>query len=317
MVPVHAVEGLLGLLAVAGGVVVVDDDAGKPALEGVGVAGAGGQVGLDGVDLMHVDARGETVVAHDEVVGDGHDLAEHVVGRVGEAHVVAVGLAHLAHAVGALEQRHAQGNLGLHAHLLHELTAGEQVEELVTAAHLHVGVDHDRVVGLHHGVEELVQGDGGVARVALREVVALKDAGDGELAGNLEQLAQVHGQDPVAVVDDLGLGRVEDLHGLLDVGLGVELDLLMGELRARGVLARRVADERGAVADNEGDVVTQVLELAHLLQGHGVAQVQVGARGVNAELDVERATLLELLLEALDRHDCVGARGDDAKLLFD
>ena len=118
-------------------------------------------------------------------------------------------------------------------------------------------------------------------------------------------------------MDDFGLGRVEDLHGLFDVGLGVGLDLLMGELRARGVLARRIADEGGAVADNEGNVVAQVLELAHLLQGHGMAQVQVGARGINAELDVERATLLELLLETLDRHNRVGARGDDAKLLFD
>lgn len=104
---------------------------------------------------------------------------------------------------------------------------------------------------------------------------------------HLQQAGQVHRKDPVAVVHDGGLLGVQDLHGLAHVGLGVGLDLLLRKLRAGGVLARGVADQRSAVADDKGDVVAQVLELTHLAQGHGMAQVQVGAGGIDAELDVE------------------------------
>ena len=44
--------------------------------------------------------------------------------------------------------------------------------------------------------------------------------------------------------------------------------------------------------------MAEVLELAHLAQRDGVAEMQVGAGGVDAELDVERDAALELLLES-------------------
>ena len=150
------------------------------------------------------------------------------------------------------------------SHLLHELAAGEQVEELVGAAHLHVGLDDRRVVRLHHGIEELVERNGRLRLVALREVVALQDARDGELAAEFEHALQVEREDPVAVVDDGRLLGVEDLHGLRHVGGGVRLDLLLRELRARGVLTGRVADHRRAVADDERHLMAKILELAHL-----------------------------------------------------
>ena len=220
-------------------------------------------------------------------------------------------------AVGAHQQRHREGHLRLHAHGAHEVAAREQVEDLVVAAHLEVGLDHDGVVGLQHRVDELVQGDGLALGVAVVEVLALEDAGHVELAHELEHLGEVQALQPVAVVDDLGLLGVEHLHGLLDVGLGVGLDLLLGEGRAGGVTAGRVADEGGAVADDEGHVVAQVLELAHLAQGHGVAEVQVGGGGVHAQLDVEGRALLELLLELVERHDLHRAGGDHLELLVD
>lgn len=157
---------------------------------------------------------------------------------VGQADVVAIGLGHLAHAVCALEQRHGKRDLRLHAHLLHELAAGEQVEELVGAAHLDVGLDLNGVEGLHHGVQKLVQSNRRLGLVALGKVVALKDAGDGELGAHLQKAGQVHRQDPVAVMHDGGLLGVQNLHGLAHVGLGVGLDLLLRKLRTRGVLAR-------------------------------------------------------------------------------
>ena len=63
--------------------------------------------------------------------------------------------------------------------------------------------------------------------------------------------------------------------------------------------------------------MAEVLELAHLAQGHGVAEVQVGAGGVNAKLDVERHATLELLAKLGLGHDLGGARGNDLHLFVD
>ena len=116
---------------------------------------------------------------------------------------------------------------------------------------------------------------------------------------------------------DGGLLGIKHLHGLRHVGLGVGLDLLLGEGRAGGVAARRVADKRGAVADDERDLVAQVLELAHLAQGDGVAKVKVGAGGIDAQLDVERHPALKLLAKLVHGHNLHGARRDDLQLFFD
>ena len=160
-----------------------------------------------------------------------------------------------------------------------------------------------------------MQGDRRLGLVALGKVVALEDAGDGELGAHLQQAGQVHRKDPVAVVHDGGLLGIQDLHGLAHIGLGIGLDLLLRKLRTGGVLARGIANQRGTVADDEGDVVAQVLELTHLAQRHGVAKVQVGAGGVDAELDVEGLALLKLLAKVGLGNDLRGARGDDTHLL--
>ena len=72
----------------------------------------------------------------------------------------------------------------------------------------------------------------------------------------------------------------------------------------------------GPVADDEGHLMAEVLELAHLLKGDRMAQVQVGARGVDAQLDVERPPLLELFLQVVEGHDLLSAGRDDAELFF-
>jgi hypothetical protein len=53
----------------------------------------------------------------------------------------------------------------------------------------------------------------------------------------------------------------------------------------RVVAPRRVADHRREVADQEDHLMPQVLQLAHLVQHDGVADVDVGRRRVQAELD--------------------------------
>ena len=71
------------------------------------------------------------------------------------------------------------------------VAAREQVVELVGAAELDVGLDRDRVVGLHQRVEELGDRDRPPRGEALREVVALEDLRDGRRARQAEDLGEV------------------------------------------------------------------------------------------------------------------------------
>ena len=86
----HAVELSLSLVAGTGAVVGVAQVATQSALELIGIGRAVGQGGVDLVDLGRGERAGQTIVLADHLVGDGHGLAEHVLGRVGQADVVAV-----------------------------------------------------------------------------------------------------------------------------------------------------------------------------------------------------------------------------------
>ena len=62
--------------------------------------------------------------------------------------------------------------------------------------------------------------------------------------------------------------------------------------RAGDVAAGRIADQAGHVADQEDHGVAQILEVLHLAEQDGVAQVQIGRGGIEAGLDAQRAALL-------------------------
>ena len=72
--------------------------------------------------------------------------------------------------------------------------------------------------------------------VALGEVVALEHARDGVLRGEPDHVRGAHRAEPFGVETHLGAFAVEDLEDLVGVGLGVALDLLARERRARDVL---------------------------------------------------------------------------------
>ena len=124
------------------------------------------------------------------------------------------------------------------------------------------------------------------------EVLAGEELLHGEIGGQLDQVGKSQLREPLGVVADDGLLAVEDFESLLGVGAGVGFHLLGGELRAQLILIGRVADQRGVVADQEGDLVAQLLELAQLAHGDGVTQVQVGGARVVAAVDAQRAPLL-------------------------
>ena len=166
--------------------------------------------------------------------------------------------------------------------------AHQQVELLVGAAELEVALQRHRVVALHQRIEELVHADRRAGLEALVEVVALHHPRHGVLGRQLDHAARAERVAPLAVVADLGPRRVEHQAGLRVVGLGVGLDLLARQRRPRGVASGRVADHRGEVADQEDHRVPEVLQLPHLVEHHGVAEVDVGRGRVEAELDAQR-----------------------------
>ncbi len=86
-----------------------------------------------------------------------------------DADVVAERLAHLLLPVEADEQRNRRANLRQLAVLALVLPPQQQIEELIAAAELDVGLDRDRIVRLRDGIEKLVQRDRRRRRRSARE----------------------------------------------------------------------------------------------------------------------------------------------------
>ena len=99
-----------------------------------------------------------------KVVAEWTSSCRNIFRRLGHADVVAQALAHLVHAVGAHQQRHHEALLRALAHHGLQLPAHQEVELLVGAAELDVGLDGHRVVGLQQGIEQFGDGDGLPAR---------------------------------------------------------------------------------------------------------------------------------------------------------
>ena len=82
--------------------------------------------------------------------------------------------------------------------------------------------------------------------------------------------------------------RIEHLEGLRAVALRIRENLFVGQLRAGGGAAARVADHGGEIADDEDCFVAEVLELTELAQQKHVAEMEIGACRVDSQLDSER-----------------------------
>ena len=93
--------------------------------------------------------------------------------------------------------------------------AGHQVEELVGAANLQIGLEGVGVVALHERVEELVQADRLALGVAQRKVLALQHLRHGEVWREVDDVLEAQLAQPIAVVAPLHLVDVEDTADLL------------------------------------------------------------------------------------------------------
>src|SRR5581483_7408695 len=257
------------------------------------------------------------VVRHERVI-DGHDLTEDLVRRVGQPDArPRLRLAHLL-AVEALEEGHDEDLLGPLPELGLQLAAGEDVEELVGAAHLDVGLDRDGVVCLEKRVQQVLDGDGRLLLHALAELLALEHLLRGELRREVDDVPKAEPSVPLRLKDDPGVPLGYDHVELLEVGLGVLHHLLVRHGRTRLVLVGRIADLRRPVADDEHDLVAPASELAQLAKPDRVADVQVRTRRVEALLDTQRPLSRPQQRGELLAHDDVGdtARQELVELRF-
>ena len=120
------------------------------------------------------------------------------------------------------------------------------------------------------------------------KIIALHHARHGVAGRQLNHAARAQRIAPLAVVANLRAGRVQHHRSLPVIGLGVGLDLLTRERRAGAVAPGRIADQGGKVADQKNHGMAQVLQLAHLVEHHGVPDMNVGCRWIQAKLDAQR-----------------------------
>ncbi len=242
------------------------------------------------------------VVGH-YLVGDGHELAEHFVGGLVDADVVAEGLSHFLYAVGAEEDGEGEADLRLLSGVSLEVSADEEVVGLLCGAEFDVGFDHDGVVALHEAIDEFVEENWVCGFESFFEGVAFQCSVDGELGGEANGVEEGHFGEPLAVSDDLGERDVEDAGDLVYVVFCVGFGLLRGEAGAGFVPSGGVSDLGGGVAYYDDSFVSQLLELPELSYGDGVPEVDVGGGWVNAVLDAQGTAHLELFDELLLRND--------------
>ena len=161
-----------------------------------------------------------------------------------------------------------------------------------------------------------MQRNGQAARVALMEVIALKNAGNREVANELEQVFHLQIKNPLRVIAKRGFLRIENFERLINVSLRIHCNLLARKLRTSGIATRRVADKSGAVTDNERDMMAQVLELTELAQRNSVAKMNIRCRRVNAKLDIQGGATLKFFEQQVLRNDSVGTGLNDVELFF-
>ena len=85
-------------------------------------------------DLLRGAVGDEFVVEPHQFVGDGHDFAEHVGGRLGDADVVAEALGHFALAVEANENGHGENGLARETVFALDFAVNEEIEFLLGGA---------------------------------------------------------------------------------------------------------------------------------------------------------------------------------------
>jgi hypothetical protein len=97
-----------------------------------------------------------------------------------------------------------------------------------------------------------------------------------------------HFAEPFAVVANFGFFAVENFVNLFEISLGIGVDLLAGQRRARFRYARRVANHGRKITNQKNGGVAEILKMFELAQDHGVAKMKIRGGGVHAEINAQR-----------------------------
>ena len=131
-----------------------------------------------------------------------------------------------------------------------DLAAEEQVEELVGASDLDVGVDGHRVVRLVERIQDLVRPDGRTRLEAVGKVFALQHLLQSCLAQQAQHVGTIHLAEPFGVAANLEPLVIEDEMDLVEVCARRGVDLLAREDWTRFRTPAGVADHGGEIADD-------------------------------------------------------------------
>ena len=192
-----------------------------------------------------------------------------------------------------------------------DVAANEQIEGLIRPSKFEVRLDRDRVIGLEQWVEQLVHSDRPALLGALGEIFAGQHPGHRVPARQLHDILQMHLVEPFGLKADLGLRLIQDFPGLVEVGLRRLVDLRLGELWPRDILARGVTDTRGPVADDQNGPVAALLVAPQRPQYDRVAEVNVRPGWVETELDAQLFAKLDAtpqVFAIVDLHRAGGHR---------
>ena len=99
--------------------------------------------------------------------------------------------------------------------------------------------------------------DGVAVFVPNLKSISLQHPRDRDRSGQLDHIGQPQIGRPFAIVSHLDLFRrhIQNFTGLVEITLGILLNLIGGQYRAGGILAGRIADTGGIVADNQDGFV--------------------------------------------------------------
>src|SRR5208282_4136115 len=128
---------------------------------------------------------------------------------------------------------------------------------------------------------------------ALMEIFALEHLRNRVLCTQPNEILSTELREPAAVEIDHRFFCAKNFENLRLVGLGILLDLLAGERRARGRAAGRVAYHAGEITDQKDDRVAEILKMFEFAQQDGVAEVQIGSGRIESRLHAQRLARFE------------------------
>ena len=244
---------------------------GKPLLGLHRMQRAGINLGLQAGNFGRAQIRQQCPELPHQLIGNRHQLAVHLCRSLMNPDRIAKRLGHLLHAVQPFKNRRHQDDLRLLPILPLQFPAAQQVELLIGPSKFHIAFKRDRVIALHHRIQELVQTDRLFRFIALVKLIPLKHLRDGKVRRQSNRSLKPQLVEPFGIESYLGLIAIQNLENLRLVGFGILVDLLPSQRLARHISSGRVANQGGKVPDQKDHLMPKLLKMPELAHQYGVA----------------------------------------------